>query len=162
MIKSNKNEYDSTKKMLNVLREFKINNKPSYKNLFESEDIDAIDDASIKINTDSEEDLELSPEDKKTLNQVTDNFKTQVSRIVEFEPGFTITDNQIRLDGSLLDGELKFVFISGDDAGLYINTEMLEISENPAIVDNITKLSAFYQDFRTLVEPIIDNRNNNI
>jgi hypothetical protein len=162
MTNFNKNEYDSTKKMLNLLREFKNDVKPRYKNLFESEEIDAIDDASVKINTDSEEDLELSDEDKKALNQVTDNFKTQVNRIVEFNPGFTITDNQIRLDGSLLDGSLGFVLIAGTDAGLYINADMFLISDNDEAVDTINKLKEFYKTYRDTIEPIIDNRNNNL
>jgi hypothetical protein len=106
-----------------------------------------------------ESDLELTDEQKETISGLIDNFKQQVSQIVEFTPGMTINPNQIRLDGKLTDEDVNFVLIAGEDSGTFINAEMLKLENNVGMV--LEKLVKFEEIFKSSLEPLIQNRNNN-
>lgn len=172
------NNYDQTKRMLNVLRnlnESKSSSKTLKESTFNStdpseftsnkeqmssqnsdRDITNINDMDVKILNKGE----LTEEQKNAISQIVDNFREQVSQIVEFDPGMTISENQIRMDGNLTDEDVKFTYIAGQEEGLYINAEMLKIEQE--IVDVISKLSKFEITFKTSVEPMITSRNNDL
>jgi len=159
------NQYDETKKLLNVIRSF--NNK---KRLFEDDvnvpnsdiksDITNINNVDVKFVSQDESDLKLSDEQKNVLSQVIDNFKQQVTQIVEFEPGFIIKSDEIRLDGNIKDEEIVFTIIVGENDGLFINTNMSQITDE--FVTIITKLKNFEKVFKTALEPLINDLHNNI
>jgi hypothetical protein len=162
--------YDQTKKMLNVLRNLN-NNKTNNKfkgSLYEQDtsfekqdnDIMVINDVDVNITSTDKSDLELRDEEKSVISQMIDNFYSQVSQVVEFDPGITISENQIRLDGTLTDDDISFVFIGGNDRGLYINTEMLKLDKD--IIPILDKLIAFEETYKTSVEPLINKRNKNL
>lgn len=164
------NVYDETKKMLSTLRKLNENNI-SYKSVVKEQvndtqvnpqknDIIVVNDVEIKINTSNDNDLSLEQEDKDTISQMIDNFKQQVSQIVDFEPGVTINENQIRIDGSLTDLDISFVFIAGQENGLYINADMLKIEQET--LETLDKLQKFEDVFKTAMEALIDKRNRNI
>lgn len=162
-------DYDETKKMLNTIRNLNIN-KISYKTLKEQEDntqtkqqksdIEVVNDVEVNINTTDMSDLSLEQEDKDTISQMIDNFKLQVSQIVDFDPGITINENQIRLDGNLTDEDISFVFIAGQENGLYINSDMLKLESSTLEV--LDKLIKFEEIYKTAMEALIDKRNTNI
>lgn len=157
------NQYDETKKMLNVIRTLQNNYLAEQsKDVPDSEikdDISVINDVDVKFISSDTSDLEMDEEDKKTISQVIDNFKQQVSQIVEFEPGFTIKPNEIRLDGNIKDEEIIFTLVAGENDGLYINTNMSEV--NDEFVDVLTKLKNFQKVFKSSLEPLIDKLQNN-
>lgn len=168
------NTYDDTKKMLNTLRNFKY--KHQTQNRLQEQidterekpvdieqdknDIFVIDDVDVQINSSDETDLELDDESKNAISQMLTNFKTQVTQIVEFEPGITINDNQIRLDGTLTDSDINFVLISGEESGLYLNTDMLKLEND--VMETLKKLKTFEELYMTSMNPLIDRRKNNI
>jgi hypothetical protein len=82
-----------------------------------------------------------------------------VSQIANFEPGFTLTQTQIRLDGSLPDEDINFVLIAGEESGLYINADMLKLEENTLMV--LQRLQKFEMSFKDGLDPIIRQRQNN-
>lgn len=171
--------YDQTKKMLNTLRNLN-ESKSSYRTLSEqvspqttqepmgSENNEpkqqesgfvVINDVEVKMLSSDEADMELSDEQKETISGLIDNFKQQVSQIVEFQPGMTINPNQIRLDGKLTDEDINFVFIAGEDSGTFINAEMLKLESNVGLM--LEKLVKFEETYKTALESIIQSRNNN-
>jgi hypothetical protein len=163
------NSYDETKKMLSTLR--KLNeNITSYKTIKEQvddtqinqqkNDLAVINDVEVNINSSDQSDLSLEQDDKNTLSQMIDNFKQQVSQIVEFEPGITINKKQIRLDGTLTDTDINFVLIAGEENGLYINADMLKIEQDTYNI--LEKLMKFENIYKTAMEALIDKRNSNI
>lgn len=163
------NSYDETKKMLNTLR--KLNeNITSYKTIKEQvddtqvnaqkNDLAVVNDVEININSSDESDLSLEQDDKNAISQIIDNFKQQVSKIVDFEPGITINQKQIRLDGTLSDFDIDFVLIAGEENGLYINADMLKIEQDTYII--LEKLMKFEDVYKTAMEALIDKRNTNI
>lgn len=155
--------YDDTKKMLNTLR--KLNEtKSSFNTLREqeestSDDVTVINDVDVKLVSSDTVDLELTEEQKNIISGLIDSFREQVSQIAELKPGFTFNETQIRLDGSITDLDINFVFIVGDEGGLYLNADMLLIDND--VMTTITKLSKFELTFRDTIEPLLRERKTN-
>lgn len=166
------NSYDQTKSMLNMMRK-KINESKQnslnflneqendqYNNQDIKDDIHVINDVDIKLISGDGVDLKLMDDQKAEISTVVDGFKNDVSMNVDFEPGFSLTPNQIRLDGKLLDNDLTFVLISGNEAGVYINAEMLKLDVNSA--NTLEKLAKFYENsFKNPMNSLLDQRRHN-
>jgi hypothetical protein len=123
------------------------------------DDITVINDVDVKIISSDEMDMKMSEEDKNSISGLIDNIKSQVSNLIDFEPGLTITKEQIRLDGSITDQDINFVFIAGEENGIYINADMLKLETD--VIDMVTKLQKFEQTFSTTMNEIIRKRKNN-
>lgn len=116
------------------------------------------DNVEVKIHSTDQQDLSLSDEEKNSLNQLIQNFKSQVSEIASFEEGFNVYVNSVRLDGTI-EEDLGFVMIAGENRGLYINTNMLRVEQETA--ETINKLEKFQHTFEDVVIEIMNNRKNN-
>ena len=169
-----KTEYDVTKNMLKTIRTI-TESKTSKKSINEQiegatpseqtssqeskNDITVINNVDVQLNSTDKQDLKVSDTDKNAISQLIDGFSQQVSQIVEFDPGMTINQNQIRLDGYLPDEDIHFVFIAGQESGIYINAEMLKLEQNVANI--LEKLAKFDEVFKTSMEPLLKERYNN-
>jgi hypothetical protein len=168
------NGYDDTKKMLNTLR--KLNESQSYKNTIREQqefsteqnpavqkniknDVTVINDVDVKLLSSDSADMKLTDEQQKSISGLIDNFKQQVSDLVEFRPGIVVDMQQIRLDGTLPATEIKFTYIAGKDLGLYLNCDMLKVT--PDVTTAIEKLAKFYLTFTDTMNNIITSRQNN-
>jgi hypothetical protein len=178
MQKKTKNEYDVTRNMLKTIRtltESKLNTKTINEQEVEhsldtlpsdvatqnlESGVEVINDVDVKLLSGDKNDMKLTDEQKKSISSIIDSFKTQVSQIVDFEPGFTISPDQVRLDGVLGNEEISFVFIAGREDGVYINADMLKLEQNVAA--SLEKLAKFQLGFHQAMEPVIDQRRNNI
>jgi len=154
--------YDFTKKMLNTMRNLN-ENVQSKKVLKEEENQEMFnlvlnDNVEVKIHSTDQEDLSLSEEEKNSLNQLIQNFKSQVSELANFDEGFNIYVDNVRLDGGI-EEDLGFVFIAGNNGGLYINANMLKVEQET--VEIISKLEKFKHTFDDVVIEIMNNRKNN-
>lgn len=123
------------------------------------DDVLVINDVDVKMNSTDGADMKLMDEQKNEISGIVDNFKQQVSQIVNLEPGFSLFPDQIRLDGTLTDEGIKFVFIAGKDGGVYIMADMLKLEQN--VANTLEKLAKFNEVFKSSMEPIISQRNNN-
>ncbi len=167
--------YDEIKGMLNTIRNLNESKHINKSQINENEEmtatsdvvntdvdkkqydnIEVVNDVEVKLVSSDQEDIELKPEEKTAITQIVDSFRQQVSQIAELDPGFTISEKQVRMDGSITDLEINFVLIAGEDAGLYINSDMLMI-ENDTI-QMLEKISKFYPTFVTAMEPLIRDR----
>jgi hypothetical protein len=172
MSNTKKNGYDEIKGMLNTIRnlnESKINNK---KTIFEQteipddktseptekeyDNIEVINDVEVKLISPDREDIELKDDEKDAISQVIDTFRQDVSQMAELDPGFTVSETQIRLDGNSNDMDISFVLIAGEQTGLYVTSDMSLVDEG--VLTFMTKLGKFYQTFVTAMEPLIRNR----
>ena len=170
-----KTEYDVTKSMLKTIRTL-TESKTSNRSINETEefesslsdeaskeqknDVTVINNVDVKLLSTDQTDMELNDNQKTTISTLIDNFKQQVSQIAEFDPGITMNQDQIRMDGSLPDEDINFVFIAGVDSGVYINADMLKLEQNVATA--LEKLAKFNETFKTSLEPLINQRDNNI
>ena len=124
------------------------------------DNITVINDVDVKLLSTGQEDMKLTDEQQTSISGLVDNFRQQVSQIVEFDPGFTINMDQIRLDGSLTDEDISFVLIAGKEDGVYINGDMMKLEQET--MDALGKLLKFQDIFKSTFEPMITQRNNNI
>ena len=176
MQKKTKNEYDVTRNMLKTIRT--LTESKSHKNTINEQEqpnvsdantdgsneevkdnVTVINDVDVKILSSDDRDLELKEDQKNSISKLIDAFKTQVSQLVDFKPGITINQTQIRMDGTLSETSISFVFIAGDEAGVYINADMLKLEQN--VANDLTKLSKFGDTFKTELDPIITQRKTN-
>jgi hypothetical protein len=154
--------YDEIKKMLNKMRHLSENVESNsiLKEEEEAKVFDLVlnDNVEVKIHSADQADLSLAEDEKQSLNQLIQNFKSQVSEIATFEEGFNIYVDNVRLDGNIND-DLGFVFIAGQDRGLYINANMLKIDDEQA--ELINKLNKFQHTFEDVVNVIMNTRKTN-
>jgi hypothetical protein len=122
-------------------------------------DVMVVNDVEIKMNSSDEADLTLQDSEKTAISQLIDNFKQQVSQIADFTPGITIAPDQVRLDGTLTDQDISFVFIAGKESGAYINADMLKLEQD--VANELEKLSKFQETFETAMNPLIQERKTN-
>ena len=122
-------------------------------------DIIVINDVEVKLNSPDQADLVIQDSEKTSISQLIDNFKQQVSQIADFHPGITISPDQIRLDGTLTDQDISFVFIAGKDSGAYINADMLKLEQD--VANELEKLAKFQETFETAMNPLIQERKTN-
>lgn len=167
------NEYDDTKRMLNAIRKFSLLNEQyageaNPQNKVDTElddsgktesDVDNINDVDVHLISNDDSDLSLNDQQRQGVGNLIDSFRDQVSQTANLEPGLTFTTGQVRLDGVLPDYDIKFVYISGQNAGLYINAQMLKITDQ--IIPVIQKLYKFQNQFNTFMDTLIRERENN-
>lgn len=167
--------YDDTKRMLNTLR--RLNESRTSLNTLreqsepqepqtnapttqtDNDDVLVINDVDVKLISTDSNDLSLMEDQKNSISSLIDSFRNEVSQIADLKPGLTINETQIRLDGSIPDTDINFVYIVGDEPGLYINADMLEI--NNEILVELGKLVKFEQTFETSMEPMLRQRKTN-
>lgn len=118
-----------------------------------------VNDVEVKLHSSDQADLQISEEEKSGLSQLVDNFRTQVTEIADFEEGFNVYPQSIRLDGSIPDMDISFVFIAGDERGVYVNANMLELNQES--VEMINKLNKFQHTYEDVVNQMIVTRKTN-
>ena len=167
--------YDDTKRMLNTIRRLN-ENKTSYTTLKEqlepeqsgidsqsieqdNDDVTVINDVDVKLVSTDSADLTLMEDQKSSISSLIDSFRNEVSQIADLKPGITMNETQIRMDGSISDLDISFIFIVGDEPGLYINADMLTI--NSEVLSELTKLMKFESTFQTTMEPMLRERKTN-
>lgn len=170
---NNKTEYDQIKGMLNKLRVLKESNIQTKSYLISEQmntntddevnaetkkfdNVEVINKVEVKILSTDKNETTLQEDEKKSISQMIDTFRTQVYQLADLNPGITIDSNQIRFDGVIDDIDLNFVYITGEDSGLYINSEMLEIEEKT--IEIIEKLFDFVKTYNLIIEPILTRR----
>jgi hypothetical protein len=124
------------------------------------DDITVINDVDVKLLSSDSADMKLTDEQETGISGLIDNFRQQVSQIVDLDPGFTINMDQIRLDGTLTDDDVSFVLIAGKEAGTYVNADMLKLEDDTMMI--LGKLLKFEQTFKSTMEPLITQRDTNI
>lgn len=162
--------YDETKKMLNTLRNFNKHTSSSTTIREQEEktpemsqnlknDLIVINDVEVKLLSSDNMDMKLTDEQKTSISTVIDNFKQQVTNLVEFDPGMTVSMEQVRLDGIVTDLDFRFTIVAGKDTGLYVVCDMTEIT--PELIDMFGKFNTFYQMFVDAMNNLITQRKNN-
>lgn len=170
MSNTKKTGYDEIKGMLNTLRN--LNENTSKKPILEQtevkndetseptekeyDNIEVVNDVEVKLMSPDREDTELKDEEKTAISQVIDSFRQEVSQTIDLDPGFTISERQIRLDGNAGDLDINFVLVAGEQTGLYVTSDMTLMDEG--VLDFMTKLAKFHKTFTSAMEPLIRDR----
>jgi hypothetical protein len=91
-------------------------------------------------------DLDITTDDKIAFQETMDEFVNEVSDLVDFNT-LNVYENSVEWSGKVIDEDLEFIFIVGEDSGIYINGQTVKV--DPEFMDMITKLQQFYQKFKS-------------
>lgn len=156
--------YDQDKKMLSKIRSLNESYILTKRKLTEEEEpqtdsdnksFTAIDDGiGIEVMSNGEK-VELTTDQRNSLSQLIENFKDQVSDMVNFPVGFNIKDNEVRLDGELNEKDISFVLIRNDETpGIFINCEMTKIDSD--VMEFLEKLQKFEHAYMDAVSKLLE------
>lgn len=110
----------------------------------EDSDYTVINDVEIVIHSEDSEDLELTEEEKGKVSQLIDDFRAEVEETVEFGK-MDIYESSAKLTGNLGEYGLEFTLSTGDDTGLYINGQMIRVSEEfLSMLQNLNRYQTKY------------------
>lgn len=126
----------------------------------EKSDYIVLDDGvEVNVHTADKDDLKFTDEEKNSLNTLIQNFKTNVSNLVKITT-IHIYEDSARMEGEIIDYDLTFTFITGDQKGLYIKgEELLKVTQE--FLDVLDKLNKFSDTFNTTLNNLISDRLNN-
>lgn len=176
-IENNKNAADDIRGMLNTIRNFNPSSKSNLReqsevpnqepsqeptqptNGSEGEDIAVINNVEVEIRSEDNMDLKLNDEEKTLISKLIDDFKSEVSELVDFGK-LLIYSNSVKLDGKITQKNIEFTLSTGDDNGVYLsNMSMLKIDDET--METLTKLKNFEEKFSGSINDLIVNRKDN-
>ena len=100
-------------------------------------------------------DLELTTDEKIAFQETMDEFIEQVSDLVDFET-LNVYDTDVEWGGKIIDFDVEFYFVIGENNGIYINGEMLKVDEN--FLDMLNKLQTYYEKFKSKWAKVLASR----
>jgi hypothetical protein len=174
------NEYDELKSLLKktriLMEQSTINNMAkSIENNIESDvekdDIDTDDVKKDKSKTyrisgglltlhgKDKSDLELTTDEKTSYQETMDEFVSDVSDLSDFGV-LNVYHNEVQWSGKVIDFDLEFFFSIGENNGVYVNGDMIKLDDK--LTEFITKLTAFYEKFKTKWAKVISLRRKSI
>ena len=174
------NEYDELKSLLKktriLMEQSTINNMAkSIENNIESDvekdDIDTDDVKKDKSKTyrisgglltlhgKDKSDLELTTEEKTSYQETMDEFVSDVSDLSDFGV-LNVYHNEVQWSGKVIDFDLEFFFSIGENNGVYVNGDMIKLDDK--LTELITKLTSFYEKFKTKWAKVISLRRKSI
>jgi len=174
------NEYDELKTLLKRSRmlteQATINNmaKSIESNIDSDESKDEIDSDEVKkdksktyrisgglltLHGKDKSDLELTTEEKTSYQETMDEFVTDVSDLSDFGV-LNVYSNEVQWSGKVIDFDLEFFFSIGENNGVYINGDMIKLDDK--LTELVTKLTTFYEKFKTKWAKVISVRRKSI
>jgi hypothetical protein len=91
-------------------------------------------------------DLDITTDDKIAFQETMDEFVTDVSDLVDFNT-LNVYSNSVEWSGKVIDEDLEFIFIVGEDSGIYINGQTVKV--DPEFMELVNNLQQFYQKFKS-------------
>ena len=174
------NEYDELKSLLKktriLMEQSTINNmaKSIENNIDSDVEKDEIDTDDVKkdksktyrisgglltLHGKDKSDLELTTEEKTSYQETMDEFVSDVSDLSDFGV-LNVYHNEVQWSGKVIDFDLEFFFSIGENNGVYVNGDMIKLDDK--LTEFITKLTAFYEKFKTKWAKVISLRRKSI
>jgi hypothetical protein len=171
-----KSQYDEIKGMLNVLRKMNSTTNGTLREQVEmstqqpqqqmaqsggqeNEDFTVINGVDIQVHSEDSQDLAINDNEKGLISKLIDDFKAEVSELVEFGKLNIYTDSA-KLDGKISGRNIEFTLSTGDDNGVYLsNASMLKIDDET--METLQKLKTFEDKFAGSINDLIVNRKDN-
>lgn len=104
-------------------------------------------------------DLELTTDEKTSYQETMDEFVTDVSDLSDFGV-LNVYPNEVQWSGKVIDFDLEFFFSIGENNGVYINGDMIKLDDK--LTELVTKLTTFYEKFKTKWAKVISVRKKSI
>ena len=107
------------------------------------------------IHGEKKSDIELTTEEKAVFQETMDEFVNEVSDLTNFGP-LHVYSNNVEWSGKIVDFDMTFKYRIGENNGLYISGDTLQVDEN--FLDTITKLQSYYEKFKSKWAKVIASR----
>jgi hypothetical protein len=104
-------------------------------------------------------DLELTTEEKTCYQETMDEFVSDVSDLSDFGV-LNVYHNEVQWSGKVIDFDLEFFFSIGENNGVYVNGDMIKLDDK--LTELITKLTSYYEKFKTKWAKVISLRRKSI
>jgi hypothetical protein len=109
----------------------------------------------ISIHGKDKADLQLTYDEKTAFMETMDEFRQEVSELVDFNK-LNVYDDNVEWSGNIPEMELEFFFSVSENDGLYIKGDMIKIDED--YLEVVEKLKTFYEKFKERWSRIIASR----
>ena len=113
----------------------------------------------LTIHGKDKSDLELTTDEKNSYQETMDEFVTDVSDLSDFGV-LNVYPNEVQWSGKVIDFDLEFFFSIGENNGVYINGDMIKLDDK--LTELVTKLTTFYEKFKTKWAKVISVRKKSI
>jgi hypothetical protein len=109
----------------------------------------------MMIHSKDKSQLQLTSDDKKAFQDSMNEFRTDVSELVEFNK-LNVYDNNVEWSGKINEMDLDFFFSIGESTGVYINSEMSKVDED--FIEILKKIQSFYEKFKSKWSKVLADR----
>ena len=109
----------------------------------------------ISIHGKDKADLQLTYDEKTAFQETMDDFRSEVSELVDFNK-LNVYEDNVEWSGQIPEMELEFFFSVNETDGLYLKGDMIKVDED--YVETVEKLKSFYQKFKERWSRIIASR----
>jgi len=99
--------------------------------------------------------LQLTSDDKKAFQDSMNEFRSDVSELVEFNK-LNVYDNNVEWSGKINEMDMDFFFSIGESTGVYINSEMSKVDED--FIETLKKIQTFYEKFKSKWSKVLADR----
>lgn len=97
----------------------------------------------------------ITTDDKISFQETMNEFVSEVSDLTDFGP-LNLYKNSVEWSGKIIDHDIEFFMVIGEQNGVYINGNQLKLDEK--FMDTISKLTAFYEKFKSKWAKVIAGR----
>lgn len=109
----------------------------------------------ISIHGKDKADLQLTYDEKTAFQETMDEFREEVSELVDFNK-LNVYEDNVEWSGKIPEMELEFFFSVNENDGLYLKGDMIKINQD--YIEMVEKLKSFYQKFKERWSRIIASR----
>ena len=100
-------------------------------------------------------DLELTSYEKQSYQETMEEFVNEVSDLSDFGV-LNVYSNSVQWSGKIVDADIEFFYSIGENNGVYINGDMIQLDEQ--LVELTNKLKSFFEKFKSKWAKIISAR----
>lgn len=113
----------------------------------------------LAIHGKDKSDLKITTDDKIAFQETMDEFVEQVSDLVDFNT-LNVYKNSVEWSGNIIDGNVEFVYIVGEDSGIYLNGDIIRLDDS--FMELLGSLKKYYEVFVSKWSKILASRKKTI
>lgn len=109
----------------------------------------------IALHGKDKSEIEITSDEKLAFQETMDEFVEEVSDLVDFNE-LNVYRNSIEWSGKIIDEDLQFIFMIGEESGIYIDGQNVKVDEE--FLNMINKLQQYYQKFKSKWSKVLAGR----
>ena len=103
-----------------------------------------------------QKELKLTSDEKIAFQETMEEFVSEVSDLVEFNQ-LNVYPSSVEWSGKLIEFNVDFMYLVGEENGVYMKGEMITMSDD--FMEVVQKLKGYYEKFKSKWSKILGNRN---